>query len=75
MRRGRVSCLLQEVWLDLSEIGIHRGVQRLELLVESQGLDYLPRPITSFDLLICSLIFEGLIREKIVYYGWSPVCD
>ena len=41
LRRGSVSGLLQESGLGLVDIGIHGGVQRIEMLVKPQGVKYL----------------------------------
>ncbi|MBV8173160.1 MAG: hypothetical protein JO151_01185 [Verrucomicrobia bacterium] len=41
MRSGGISCLLQEAWLDLPEVGMHRGIQPIEVLVQPQRMEYL----------------------------------
>jgi hypothetical protein len=40
VRRSRISCLLHEDWLRLPEVGTHCGIQRIEILVQSQRVEY-----------------------------------
>ena len=44
LRAGRISGLLQEPLLSLRNVGIHSRVQRIKILVQSQGVEYLAAP-------------------------------
>ena len=41
MRSSRISCLLQEAWLDLPKVRMHRGIKPIEMLVQAQSVAYL----------------------------------
>ena len=41
MRRGSISCLLKEAGLHLAEVGMHRGIEPIEVLVQPQRMEYL----------------------------------